>query len=143
MEALDYRRILARYAVAVGLGAVSRRDTCGIEEIFGSPGNSVQRTAVSAGGDLTVGLPRLSQGELFGEGDDAAQSLVVVGDARQINSRQLLGSQPTRPQPLRQLPDRRERDVSLARGKWPGASCAAYEARRRRRRLSSGKGGIP
>ena len=64
----------------------------------------MQRAAVFAGFDFQVGLPRLLQGQVLGEGDDAVQAGVVLLQAGQEKGGKLLGSNLPGAEQLAQLP---------------------------------------
>ena len=73
VETLHDRGILGGHAVAIRLGAVGGGDAGGVEQVLPAPGDAVERAAVVSGGDLTVGLLRLPEGQVACERDDAAQ----------------------------------------------------------------------
>jgi hypothetical protein len=60
-------------AVAEGFCPIGGGDAGRIEEIFGSPWNAMQRTAIVAGGDLAVGGASLFECMVRRKGDDAVQ----------------------------------------------------------------------
>ncbi len=54
-------------AVLEGFGAIRGGDVRGVEEVFGSPGDAVEGTAVVSGGNLGVGLLGLREGVVAGK----------------------------------------------------------------------------
>src|SRR5262249_40905384 len=71
VQAAHDGRIGGRNAAAEGLGAVGGGNALSVEQVFAAPGDSVQRAAILAGGDLAVGPLRLLQSEIAGQSDHA------------------------------------------------------------------------
>ena len=85
VQALHDGGVFVGNAVAEGLGAVGGGDAGGVEQVLAAPGNAVQRAAIFSGGDFLVGLLRLCESEIAGEGDDAAQLGIELLDAVEID----------------------------------------------------------
>ena len=85
VQALDHGGIFGGNAIAERLGAVGGRNSGGIEKVFSAPGNSVQRAAIFPGGNFRVGFLGLREGEVGGQGDDAAEFGIVLFDSPQID----------------------------------------------------------
>ena len=116
VQALHDDGVFLRNAVAEGLGAVGGGDAGGVEQVLAAPGDAVQWAAVMSGGDLGVGLLRLFEGEVAGQGDDATQLGIELLEAVEIDVCKPLRGEPAVLDPLRELGDWGERDVLVARG---------------------------
>ena len=81
------------------------------EEVFGSPGDAVERAAVVAGGEFAVGGGGLREGALFGEGDDEVQRGVVALEAREVELGELDGGELAVAKKLAELADGGEGDL--------------------------------
>ncbi len=73
------------HAIAIRLRAVGGGNAGGIEQVLRAPWNAVQRTTIFARGNLLVGLPRLLEGVVARERDDAAQLGIEAFEAMQID----------------------------------------------------------
>src|SRR5581483_2081969 len=102
-QALYNGRILQRHTILEGLGTIRGADAGGVEEVLGAPRNAVQRTAVSARGDLPVRRPRVFEREVTREGDHAAQTAIPGLDATKVELSQPLRLQLPRAYPAGKL----------------------------------------
>ena len=73
LEPGDDKRVLGGDAVAEEAGATGRGDAGRVEEVLGSEGDAVERTAVAAGLQFGVGGGRPLAGEASGNGDVGVQ----------------------------------------------------------------------
>ena len=73
VEAVDDGGVSVGDAVAEGLGAVGGGDAGGVEQVLCAPGNAVERAAIMAGGNFSVGAAGLLESVIGQEGDDAAE----------------------------------------------------------------------
>ena len=103
IQPLDDGTIFCGNAIAVRLGTVSGGNAGGVEEILCSLRNSVERAAIFACCDFRVGLTRLFQRMLAGQGDDAAELWIELFQAVKINLRQALRGDLAAFNPAREL----------------------------------------
>lgn len=61
------------------------------EEVFGSPGDAMQRASIVSGGDFAVGSFGLLEGEFVGVGDDAMKGRIKAAETAKIEAGQLEG----------------------------------------------------
>src|SRR5882757_10107989 len=93
MKALRNSSIFFRDPVAIRLRPVSGGNAGGIEQVFCTPRDSMQRAAILASGDLLVCFFRLSQRQFAGERDHTMQLAVSLLQSLEIDLRQPLGGQ--------------------------------------------------
>src|SRR5580704_19347342 len=141
--ALDDGRVAFRNAVAKGFRAVGGRDACGVEQIFRTPRNAVQRPAILSGSNLLVGLLGLFQRMFLGQRDHAAELRIVLFQSCEIDGRQPLRGELPGLNPARKLGDVSKCDVFVVYRKWAGIGIAADEFATRRQLLGSWKHRIP
>ena len=127
VEALDDGGVFLGNAIAERLRAIGGGNAGGVEKILAAPGNAVKRTAIFSGGDFCVGLFGLGEGEIAGEGDDAAELGIELLDAAQIDVREALGGEFALFDPARELGDWGEGDVGVVGGKRAGIGFGANE----------------
>ena len=82
-EALDDRRIVVGPEVLVDRHAGGGRNALGVAEVLHRDRHAVQRPAIGAAPDLGLGLARLLQREVGGDGGVALQPAVEFADALQ------------------------------------------------------------
>ena len=75
--------------VLVGRGPPGGPGPAHGQQVLGAPGDPVERPPIGAGGNLLVGLPRLTAGQLLGEAHHTAQGRVVLLQTREIELGQL------------------------------------------------------
>ena len=73
----------------VRLRAPLRGIAAGGQQVFGAPGDAVQRAAIQAAGYLSIGALGLGVGQRLGEGDDALQGRVVAFEPGEVHLGQL------------------------------------------------------
>ena len=78
IKALNYRRVFIERLMLESACAPRCRISLHRQQIFRSPRNSVERSAVFSCRDLRVGRPRLSECPLFGQRDDKVKLRVVA-----------------------------------------------------------------
>ena len=135
MQALYHRRVAIGHAAPERLRAPGRRNPFAVHQVLRSPGDSVERPAIFAGGDLRVGALRLLQREIARERDGAAQLRVEALEAIEIDLRQPRGGERARLDPAGERAHRRIGDVRLV-ARQSNRPRRAHEAIARRLRAS-------
>src|SRR5258707_15085338 len=103
MQTLYHDCVFSRDAVAERLSAVGGRNSGGVEKIFHTPGDSMQRSAVMSGGDFFVSFLRLRECQVARECDDAVQPGIELLKALQINAGETIRGQLALIDPARKL----------------------------------------
>ena len=93
-----------------------RREARDRDDVLAAPRHAVQRSAILAGGDLAVGLLRLTHRQFVGVGDDEIERGVEAAEAIEIHAGQLDRRHLARLEQLREVRERPERDVLEAGG---------------------------
>src|SRR5579883_2477184 len=142
VEAFHDGCVLFGDAVAKRFGAVGGGNAGGVEEILAAPGNAVERSAVLAGGDFSVGLLGLLESKVFRQRDNAAEFGIVFLETVKINLREARGGDLLGFDPVRKMGDGREGDSFVTFGKR-GSGVAAEEAVLGWSNMHAGQRGIP
>src|SRR5580693_8351501 len=115
METSHHRRVRSGYAVSKRLGSISGGDAGSVQQIFAAPWDAVQRAAIFARRDFSIGLLRLRQRQVARQSDDAMQLRVKSLESLQIDVSKSLGSKLSSLNPSRELVQRSEGDVLITR----------------------------
>ena len=97
-----------------GFGAVGGRDAGGVEQVFRTPRNAVERSAIMAGRNLCVCAFRLLKRVVASKGDDAVNPGIESLDARKIDASEPFAGQPARFDPAREFSERSKGDLLVA-----------------------------
>jgi hypothetical protein len=114
VKAFDHGGVFRGDTIAKWLGAVGGGDSGGVDEVLRAPGDAVKGSSIMARGDFLIRLPGLGEGEVFGEGDNAAQFGIEALEAVEVDVGEALGGELARFDPAGELCDGCERDVGVA-----------------------------
>ncbi len=115
IESLHHRGICIDHLLLERARAPGRLISANGEEVFCSPRNSVQRSAIFSRPNLTVRCVGLPQRSIFGETDHAPEHRVVLLQASEIHLRELNRRHPLPTHELRELRQRKKRELVLGR----------------------------
>ena len=85
IQSLHDCRVRGRHPIAERFGAVHRQDVFRVEQIFHAVRHAVERAAVLALRDFSVGLLRTCERVVLGDGDDRTDLRVEPRDSLEIN----------------------------------------------------------
>ncbi len=85
MQALRDGGVFGGNAIAERFGPIGGANASGVEQVFCTPWDAVERTTVVSGGNLLVGLAGLREREFAGESDDAVELGIEALQAVEIN----------------------------------------------------------
>ena len=80
-HAAHHQAVVRGHVVAEQRRMPGRGNAGGVVDVFQRERNAVQRTAITAGGNVVGGLARSGAREVCGHGDECIQLRVEVGDA--------------------------------------------------------------
>ena len=92
IQPFDDRGVVVEFLVLEGCRPPGRLVPPGGDDVFGSPGDTVQQAPVAPPGELRIDRPRLLESPLRGEGDDAVEDGVVALETIQVHRRELDGA---------------------------------------------------